>query len=232
MKNKIFWGLFFIVGGILIVINQLGYLPSISLLNLVLLIFLIPIMIKSIININFSGIFFPLAVIGILFAEPLGITALTPWPILIVALLLSLGLSLIFGPSRRMKGIMNHHHKGHATNIENGEDDSEFESAVSFGETIKYVNSDDFKKAKLTASFGALSVYFDNAKLSKDGAEIYIDASFAGVELFIPKEWNVKCGITAFIGGVDEKYNRQTKEGPEVKIKGTVSFAGVEIHYI
>lgn len=229
-----FWGLFFIVAAIAVILNQLGYFTGVGLFSLVITIFMIPIIIKSCTHLNFSGILFPLAILGIIYAEPLGITALTPWPILLVALLGSIGLSFIFG------SFHGHHFcscdgRAHLEDYEeviDVQDDSIITHKVSFGASVKYVNSDNFKKANLSCSFGGLKVYFDNAKLSETGAEIYIDNSFGGTELYIPKTWKVLNKVSTSLGAVEEKGKVVEKEGPIVTLKGKVSFGAIEIHYI
>ena len=65
-------------------------------------------MIKSIFKRNFSGILFPIAFICIIFDDKLGITAITPWTVLIAAALGSLGLSMIFH-NKPNKYFNNHH---------------------------------------------------------------------------------------------------------------------------
>ena len=79
-----------------------------------------------------------------------------------------------------------------------------------------------------------MTVYFDNAILNPDGAKINIDASFAGVELFIPKEWEVIMCASSTLGGIEE--SRKDKNKPDGKnkltITGNASFAGIEITYV
>lgn len=228
--QKWFWGSFFLVAGAVILASGMGYLEGINLLTLALTILLIPIIIKSIRPLNFSGILIPLAVIGILYAEPLGITDLTPWPILLTSVFLSIGLSIIFYSSKR--SWCHTHHGEHFDTIINEGDSSVVEVIVNFGSSIKYVNADDFKKGTFRCSFGALKVYFDNATVSPEGAEILLDVSFAGVELYIPKEWHVVSDISANFGGVDEKNRSIGTDGPTVTLRGNISLAGIEIIYI
>ena len=65
--SNIFWGVFFILAAIAVILNQLGLLAGISLINLTITIFMIPIIITSIKHINFSGILIPLAIIAVTF---------------------------------------------------------------------------------------------------------------------------------------------------------------------
>ena len=235
MKNKnIFWGLFFIVIAGLIVVKQSGYLAGVTTLNLVVTLFLIPIILKSCIRLNFAGIFFPISILGILFAEELGITNFVPFPILITALFLSIGFSMLFGKHEKWR-------EGHFCTIGNTEgfeevvdteDDDVVNFRVTFGDSIKYVNAKNLKQANLSCSFGALKVYFDNATVSPEGAVINVDMSFSGVELYIPREWKVINGIEATLAGVEEKYKRNGDETVTVKLAGRAQFSGIEIIYV
>lgn len=228
--KRFFWGFFFLLAGLAIIAGKLGYLGSINIVTLILTIFLIPIVITSIMHRNFAGILFPLAVIGIFYAKPLGITELTPWPLLLTALFLSIGLSIIFHGPKYSK----YFHVVHGENFDtiiDEEDESCVKVDVHMGSSIKYVNAKDFKKGIFHASCGALKVYFDGATVSEEGAEIIVDASLSGVEFYIPREWNVKNEVQATLGGVEEK-NKAEGKGPVVTLKGTVSLSGIEIIYI
>ena len=59
-----------------------------------------------------------------------------------------------------------------------------------------------------------MKVYFDNSKIEENEAIVYIDARFAGVELYVPKEWNIINNVSCIFGGIDEK---NKKEKPKTK---------------
>jgi len=234
MKGKnVFWGLFFIVAAGVIVAHQLGYMAGITTLNLILTILIIPIILKSITSVNFFGIFFPLALLGILFAEQLGITEFVPVPILIIALFISLGLSLIFSKFVNYKvGIFNINAEDFEE-IVDMEDEETVKFGVKFGSSIKYINSQNLKQANLSSSFGELVVYFDNTTINEKGAVINVDVSFGAITMYIPKEWKVINGISATLAGVEEHRKRQVDNiTATIKLAGRASFAGVEIIYI
>jgi len=235
--NSIFWGLFFIAGAGLIVAKEMGYLAGITLMNLVIAFFLLPIIIKSIVRINFFGVLFPIAVLGIMFASELGITKFVPVPILTIAIMLSIGLSLIFGRHNKLKekwhDIHVHNHENFK-NVINTEDEDVVTFGVTLGSSIKYVNSKNLKQANLSCSFGALKVYLDNTVLSKEGATISLDASFSAIQIYMPREWNAVVGIDSILSGVEEKpknYHKE-KDAKEVKLVGKASFSGIEIIYV
>ncbi len=102
-KEKIFWGLFFIFGAAFIIFGRLGYLREVSVFSLMLTIFFAAMLIKSLMHLEYTGILFSIAFLCIIYAGPLGITAVTPWPVLGAALLGSIGCHLLF-PSRKRDG--------------------------------------------------------------------------------------------------------------------------------
>lgn len=237
MKIKnVFWGIFFLLAAVLVIVNQLGYLAGINVFSLILTIFLVGIMIKSAMYINFGGILFPFAILGIIYAEPLGIQELVPWPILAAALFGSIGLSFLFHRSwkNRWQEFKNKYYNEEGfEEIINDADSETVKCKVNFGSSIKYVNTEDFKKGYFFCSFGAMKLYFDNAKIQGTEAEIYVENSFGAMELYLPKDWNIINEINCSLAGVEEKNSKPYKEGaPQVTIKGKASFSGIEIIYV
>ena len=226
-KEKIFWGLYFIAAAILLLAGNLGIFKEVSVWTILLSIFFAATMLKSLFHRNIPGALFSLAFLAIVHSRILGIEAITPWPVLGAALLGSIGISIIYHPKHHY----HHRHWDENESIETiTENDMEFRT--SFGSSIKYVNSDDFNRARLDCSFGGLSVYFDNAMIQNDHAVIEIQASFSGVELYLPRGWNVVNHLETSFGGVDEKNKNNTTGSPVVTLVGNISFAGVSIIYI
>jgi len=98
MKDKkMYWALYLIIAAVVVLLNSLDVFPTkLSLFNLIVSILMGGVVVGSLINLSFYGIFIPLSVIGILFAEELNITAITPIPIIVIAILLSIGMQIIF----------------------------------------------------------------------------------------------------------------------------------------
>lgn len=240
MKKKnsnILWGITLIVVAVILILSQLGFLggTKIDVWTLLLSAFLVIILIKSIIHLSFSGILFPLAFLCILYDDILGISALTPWTVLIVALLGSIGLSMIFKP-----------HKKHSSFCSiSGDDNWQFSEVIddadgdvvtcstNFGSCIKYINSDNLVKAYVNASFGGVKVYFDKALIQGEYAQVCIDGSFCGIELFIPKEWTITNQVDIALAGINEKNPHQhIGGGSHLVLTGNLKFSGIEIIYI
>lgn len=233
MKSRnLFWGVFFILAAVAVILNQLGILAGVSLVNLIITILLIPIIIKSAKSLNFSGILVPLAIIGIIYSDELGIQKLTPLPILGSAIFLSIGLSFLIHPKHSTFEKDNKHEGFKDEESINETNKGEVNLFTKFTGSIKYINSSDLKNVNIDCSFGAMKVYFDNSKLQENEATVNLNVDFAGVELYIPKEWNVIDNVNCMFGGIEEKNNKGKTEDKKLILKGKVNFAGVEIIYI
>lgn len=86
--------MFFILAGVALILDRTGLLGSVSVWSVVISLLLVPVIVTSVRHLNFWGIFFPMAIMAILFDETLGIEKFTPWPVLGAALLLSVGFHL------------------------------------------------------------------------------------------------------------------------------------------
>ena len=97
-KKKIFWGIILVLAAVFLLVSQMGLIPELNIgfWTIVWTIVSAAILINGIAKFQFSGIFFGLAFLGIIYDEPLGISAITPWPILGAALLLSIGCNMLF----------------------------------------------------------------------------------------------------------------------------------------
>jgi len=232
MKRKdVFWGLLFILAAVLIIINQFGFFAGISMFELVATVILGGIVIKSVMKVNFWGILFPLAVICIIYSEELNIADFTPWPALLTALLCSIGLSLLFN---RPSSWIYHSHWDNkfSSNVINEQDDNIINCSASFGESMKYVNSNNFERANIKCSFGEVKVYFDNALIPSGKADIYLEVSFGEAVLYIPKSWNVVNDVHVFLGDMGEKNRNLGTDSPVVTIHGNISFGDANIIYV
>lgn len=230
-KERIFWGVLFIVIGIFLIISKLGYFPNVNAFSLLLTVLLVVVIVKSIYHLNFAGILFPIAFICIIYDKQLGITSITPWTVLIAALLGSIGLSMIFHKHIEWCNTKYIHEDYEFDKID-VEDEGHIRFKTSFGGSIKYINTNKFEQADFKCSFGALKVYFDNAVMSNNNAVVRLDASFSGVELYVPKSWKLDNKANVFLGAVDEKNRSNEVAANILTLVGDISFSGVEIIYI
>ncbi len=240
MKKNYFWGVFLVLAGAYLVVSQMGYLPKVSAFTLIFTIVCLAALISSIPHLSFGGILFPIAFIGIMYDEQLGITAITPWTVLLAALLGTIGLHLLFGRFRK-KHCFGHtkmhmyggKHTGNWDRADSGNLEGEqVYIRVSFGSVIRYITSEDLKIVNISASFGAAKIYLDNAQILSGNATVNIDSSFAGVELYVPHNWQVINHMTSSFGAVDEKNKHTGELTATLTLEGNNSFGGITIIYV
>ena len=230
-KDNLFWGLFLIAAAVLILVAKLGAFPDVSILKIFWTLVFAVALVNSLVNLAVPGVYFSLAFLGILYDTELGITAITPWTILFAALLLSIGTCMIYTPKKKKK-IKNHEMDGSDFVVFDEEDGNQFDFSSSFVGSVKYVNSDNFESANIDAKFAGMKVYFDNANIRNGHATVNLNVSFAGVELYVPKNWRVDNQMSASFGGVEEKNRNNGADGPILTLRGSVNLGGVTILYV
>ena len=103
-----------------------------------------------------------------------------------------------------------------------------------YKEIVHWINQKvkDGKFVNLESSFGNLTVYFDEAKLSEGSVHISVENSFGKMSLFVPKEWDTNVNVDRAFGNVSE-IGRPTRESEaKVYIEGETNFGQLEINYI
>ena len=209
-ERNIFWGILFVLGAIGLVIGKMGFLSDINPFSLGFSVILGAIIIDSLFRLNYAGILFPIAFLCIIYDKQLGITTLTPWTVLIAALFGSIGLSMIFPKKNKF------FEKKSYLSFEEGED----------------INTDKFTSADISCKYSGLEIYFDNAVMAEDKAVLRLDVSFSGLELYIPRSWNVENRTNVFLGGIENKKYGDKVYTNTLILTGDVKLSGVEIHYI
>lgn len=233
--DKIFWGLCFLAGGVALIAGNMGYwedLPSLSVFHIIFTILFVWMLVKGLAHLNFGEILFSIALLACIYDEALGITNLTPWPVLGAALLGTIGLDMIF-PKKHDWHI--HSYPNSSPDVVDIPDDKVIHFENSFGSSIKHINSENFMKAHLESSFGEMKVYFDNAVIQEQSAQVVIDVSFGNMVLYVPKTWQIIDNTTVSFGALHIKNSDQCQhqEGsPVLYLSGKVSFGGTEIFYV
>ncbi len=234
-KERIFWGIFLIFGAIFILAAKMGFMQEVGVWSLIWTVLFAAILLKSIIKVNFFGIFMSIAFFAIIYAKPLQIEMITPWPVLGAAVLLSIGCSMIF-PKMHFRKFCKKHNiqfvNGGKEQVINEEDEGNCHCSVSFGSSIKYINSEAFESAGFEVSFGSLQVYFDNAIMKGSEAYIHVDNSFGSTELYIPRTWTVVSGVESVFGGVEKKGREEPNGLHKVILQGDNSFGSISIIYV
>jgi hypothetical protein len=216
-------------------------LAGVSTWGLFLAIIMIFAIINNIVELNWGGIFFPIAILCIIFDEALGITQLTPWVVLIVALLLTVAFENLF-PKHG-----GHHHKGFDITV-NSDDvkynhcaevstvDSDEQSGYimymeRFGSATRYVRSKNLSTSDLQCSFGSLSVFFDDVAVPSGTVQINARVSFGELCIYIPRSWKLENKVSVALGDCedDNRYAPDDQDPVVCVIDGNVSFGNLQI---
>src|SRR6478735_7646366 len=99
-------------------------------------------------------------------------------------------------------------------------------SAIVSGHS-RQISSYDFKGGKITAVMGGLEVDLTNCTLSKEKCVIELDLVMGGVQLIIPREWNIKSELTPIMGGVED--SALENPGQYIDPAATVTLTGTVI---
>jgi len=242
------WGIFLLLAAALVLANQFGgFGVELSFWSGAVAIIAIACIANCIINLSFAALPIPLAALYYIFHEALGFPEISFWPLVLITFLVTAGLFALI-PRRKFKkrkGIEIIYadsngatgprklNEEEAQIIEEG-DDNNPRISVQFGSVSRYLHADALETAELDCSFGNIEVYFDNVKLSPDGAEVIANCKFGAIEMYIPSEWKLINNVSASLGGVDVKgYKKPYAENaPQLSVSGNVSLGGMEIHRV
>lgn len=141
------------------------------------------------------------------------------WEILLPAIVILIGLSLIFGH----KVDFNVKEKTKCLNS----DDTESIFAA-FGEQNVSKSGEKFEKANLNAIFGAVKLDLRDAKLEKETV-IGAWAIFGGIEILAPEDCIVKVKATPVFGGVSNERKNNEDAKKTIYIEAYAIFGGLDI---
>jgi hypothetical protein len=230
--SKILWGLLILGCGIMLLLAALGLGEQYDAFRIIGSILLLGIAITSVAKLRFFFFILPLAAIAYLWRVPLGIAELDVKLLLAGAVLLGIGLSVIF---RRNP---HHHHHHEAVSACSGEwrkseetlNDNEFVNIdSSFGEHTKYIHADNLKRVNIASNFSSVKVYFDQCQLSSEGLVIHISGNFSGIVLSLPRAWHIENRVSTFAAAVSERDTQGADDVNKVVLSGSINFAEVKL---
>ena len=142
------------------------------------------------------------------------------WPLLLIGVGISILLEYWRGKPKKTK-----------SGQETVTDDFIEVSGVLSDENLN-VESQNLTGIKVSTMLGGVKINLFGAKPVKD-CIIDLEILMGGVELFIPSHWKVRNDVSTLFGGVEESRRRSVPlegtEQPEITIKGSVLFGGLEI---
>jgi len=232
MKRNWFWPVFLIASAVVLITSQLGLFSyHLGIFSLLLTIVLVAALISSLRYLSMPGVVFALAFLAMIYAKPLGITALVPWTILGAAVLLSIGLSMLIHPRYQYHYHNHRHHHDNYAESTGTINDNQVNLDLTLGSSIRYVHSEAFAAGNLNVSMGSAKVYFDDVTLQTNSATINLNVSLGSLELYLPKTWQLQNNLDANLGSVNVN-GVPTSAGPVVILNGRVSLGELTINYL
>ena len=148
------------------------------------------------------------------------------WQLFLPALIILVGLKMIFGPSRFEKGMFKKPMFNHTL----GNEDF-FEDIAIFGGGERKVVTPNFKGGRMVAMFGGSKVDLTHCNITPgDRPMIEVVSIFGGSGLLVPSDWNVKVEVFNIFGGyADKRISSQVDYNKTLIIKGVTIFGGGEV---
>lgn len=141
------------------------------------------------------------------------------WEILLPAIVILIGLSLIFGHK------VDFNVKEKTKCLDSDDTESIF---AAFGEQNVSKSGEKFEKANLNAIFGAVKLDLRDAKLEKETV-IGAWAIFGGIEILAPEDCIVKVKATPVFGGVSNERKNNEDAKKTIYIETYAIFGGLDI---
>lgn len=233
-KNNIIGGLALIAVAVLLVANGMGVLPGIPWLQALVSICLVAFSLRQIWRRHFFWSMMSLGCVAWIWEDYIGIEAITPFPLLLAAGLLGIGLNMMFGKKHRMVTITK---DGKTMGIddartENWEDGRHVTLENIFNSTSKYVNSDAFSTAEFSNVFGSANVYFNNAIIAGGEAKVDVENVFGTLNLYFPSTWRLQVNKESVFGGV-RVYGKPCTDpdAPVIHLNAESVFGNVSIYF-
>ncbi|MGO5343130.1 LiaF transmembrane domain-containing protein [Lactobacillus amylovorus] len=244
--SRIFWGVGLIAAAVFLVIDQLHLLPfTIGFWAIFWTVVFVASLITSVINKNLYGVIFSIAFLVIVYAKPLHISALSPWTILLVAILVSAGISLIFRNSFKptiiingkkvnanWSDLINKNFKADNVITDNsfGVDSDNVVISGKMTEASRYIHSQNLKTVTIDSSMGDVSVYLDDAKAAGDEVIMNINTSMCDVDVYIPSDWQVENNMQNSLSDVDIDHSKGT--GTKLILQGRNTMGDLTVKHV
>jgi hypothetical protein len=234
MKNKnYFWGFFFLMSAILIIVSQIGSFAEIGVISILATVFLVALVIHGLIDRSFFEIFIPLPFLYMIYSKPLTLVYISPWLLIISASLISIGFSLLFQTPTK-KTAISHDGTKQFTQVNENIDNNNPYAKVMLSSSGIYLHSECLQGGYFISSLGELEVYFDQVQLSLDDVRIMLDCNLGSIKLYVPSQWKVVNNINSIAGEVKNclRYNKPSENAPQLTLVGKVLMGSIEIQYI
>ena len=143
------------------------------------------------------------------------------WPVFVILAGVSIALRGLFPRANRW------HSRGFETSAIEHADEVNIEARFS---GVKLRNdSTSFKGGRINTRFGGVELDLREAVMAGPEATLVIDGAFSGVELRVPRGWQVSVQMGSTMGAVEDKTAPPPSAEHRLVLRGDTVFGGVEI---
>lgn len=246
MKNKFwrsFWGIFFLAAAALVVVNQMGILTyKLGFWAIIGSIIFALSLIDGLINRRITESVFSIAFLLMIYAQPLHITKLVPWTILLAAVLISIGLGIIFRNRFHTVAYANKKIKDFRNKRESISDHI-FTDTVSndkgahvvidqtFSDTSRYIHSKELETIDVNGKMGDINIYLDDAQAAGNTVVMNLNITMTDLNIFLPLSWQIDNNLGTSLGEL-EIDGTSNGVGPTLLLQGHASLSDIDIKYV
>ncbi|MCX6573951.1 MAG: DUF5668 domain-containing protein [Candidatus Aminicenantes bacterium] len=221
-QGRIFWGLMLICLGVLFLLDQMGRLDFGDLVGRFWPVIFIVIGVSILLSNNFknvgSGIFFILFGAFFLLLR-LHIFDRAVWHYIWPLAIIATGLWLLLRPAW-------HPNRSEASEV--GGDDLAISQV--FSGSARKVESQNFRGGKADVVFGSAEIDLRAAKLAGGQATLVLSVVFGGIEVYVPRDWQVVLEGSPVLGSIDSHKKAATVPATQtLTVKGSAVFGSIEV---
>lgn len=233
MKKNISGGIIMILLSMIIIGSGMGMIPHIPWFKILCTICFMVIAIKGLVKREFFSCIMSLCCLGWMYDDILGIEAITPFPLFLAGVLLAIGLGMIFKKNIvYLDGEEWNVGSTHDARKEEWQDGRHVSLTNNFNSVSKYVNAEAFSTADLENNFGQANIYFHNAVIANQEANVKLENCFGQMNVYLPNTWRVSISQETAFGKIN-MYGEPNRDmdAPLVVVKASSSFGEVNIYF-
>jgi hypothetical protein len=107
-------------------------------------------------------------------------------------------------------------------------DGKEFNAGAVMGGNERVIVADTFRGGNCVAVMGGCVIDLTRAKIENE-ATIDVLAFWGGIDLTVPRNWNVTLNVLGLLGGAADTTTRAPEGSPRLIIRGTAIMGGLEV---
>lgn len=223
--GKLFWGIILILAAVLLVLDsvgtEMGFLSGLPIFRTIAVILLLAGAFEELSKRDFGGFFFSVAIAFMIYEKQIAVwlsledtNIISNWTVLLVALLLTVGFSLLFG-KRTFTFTYNGGKEKHKV----------------AGSYVTNIDCSAFDQMNVNNELGSCEVHFSNVESYTGNGVLTVNNELGSMKIYVPAEWTVTNRITNELGSVQIK-GESISGGKSLIINGTNELGSLQIIYV